>query len=112
VDGLRRLPSDADFSNGVLLLFLTSIQMDRVGTLVCLSLPALFATFFQAPLAHWADRRGKKKLGYPGISLVALAFLGLLVAAGFSAPLARSAAVGAILLFTLGYCLYSAAGLR
>ena len=95
------------FSSSMLLLFLTMIQMDRVGTLLCLSIPALFAMVFQTPFAHWADRRGKKRLGYAGISLMAVAYLGLLASALATSSLARPFVVTAVVIYSLGSCLYT-----
>lgn len=80
--------------------------MDRVGTMVCLTLPAFFATVFQIPFAHWADRAGKKRLGYMGGGLMALAFLGLLVAAA-QPTLGRASVVVFVSIYAIGACLHA-----
>jgi MFS family permease len=97
------------FQGSVLLLFLTSLSMDRVGIMICLSLPTLLPAVFQVPFAYWADRSGKKKLGYVGIVLMALSFLGLLAAACAAAYASKGAgrgiAVSCVLVYAVGYCL-------
>jgi MFS family permease len=93
------------FLNSVLLLYLTSLEMGRVGIMICLSLPALFATLLQVVFAHGADRFGKKKFGFAGISLMALSFLALLGTTFLPAGPARLAVVVVVAVFAVGACL-------
>lgn len=99
------LPPLQTFQGSILLLFLTSLAMDRVGIMICLSLPTLLPAMFQVPFAHWADRLGKKKFGYVGIGLAAAAFLGMLASANVSPGPARVIAVAAVSVFSMGMCL-------
>ena len=101
------LPPLQIFQGSVLLLFLTSLSMDRVGVMVCLSLPTLLPAVFQVPFAHWADRLGKKKLGYLGIGLAAVGFLGMLAAACVPPGPGRAIAVVGVSVFAVGICLHS-----
>jgi MFS family permease len=94
------------FAGSVLLLFLTSLSMDRVGTMICLSLPTLVSALLLVPLAHWADRAGKKKFGFAGIGLMVASFLGLAVVAAAAPPdFGRTAVVGLILMYAMGGCI-------
>jgi MFS family permease len=101
------LPPIQIFQGSVLLLFLTSLAMNRVGIMICLSLPSLLPAVFQVPFAYWADRLGKKKLGYLGIGLVALAFLGLLAADCAPPGAGRTMAVVGVSVLAVGICLHS-----
>jgi len=96
------------FTGSVLLLFLTSLAMGRVGIMVCLSLPALASTLFLVPFAHGADRYGKKRFGAAGIALVGAGFAGLIVAALAQPSLARILAPLCVAVFAIGSCLFLA----
>jgi MFS family permease len=93
------------FQGSVLLLFLTSLAMDRVWIMVCLSLPALASALFLVPLAHEADRRGKKRLGNAGIALCGVAFAGFMVAAFAGPATGRILAPLCITILAVGSCL-------
>lgn len=94
------------FLNSVLLLFLTSLAMGRVEIILCLSLPALAAALFQVPLAHGADRWGKKRFGAAGIALCGAAFAGFIAAAVAPLGLGRILAPLCIVVFAVGSCLF------
>lgn len=94
------------FLNSVLLLFLTSLAMDRVGTMICLSLPAMAAALFQVPFAHGADRWGKKRFGSAGIALYGVAFAGFIAAAVVSPAAGRILAPLCTAVFAVGACLH------
>jgi MFS family permease len=90
------------FLGSVLLLFLTSLAMNRVGIMVCLSIPAFVAAVCQIPFAHWADRVGKKKTGHAGMVLVNLTFIVLLAATFVSLAAGRMLALVMVVAMTLG----------
>jgi MFS family permease len=94
------------FLNSVLLLFLTSLAMERVGTMMCLSLPALAAAVFQVQFAHGADRWGKKRFGAAGIALYGVAFAGFIAAAVVPPAAGRILAPLFIAVFAVGACLH------
>ena len=94
------------FLGSVLLLFLTSLAMNRVGIMVCLSIPAFVAAVCQIPFAHWADRVGKKKIGHAGMVLVNLTFIVLLAATFVSLAAGRMLALGAVAVYAVGCCLF------
>lgn len=79
--------------------------MSREGTMVCLSLPALFVAVFQLPFAHLADRTGKKKMGILGGLLIGLAFLGFLTTTLVEPGPGRFVAVICVSLFAIGLCM-------
>lgn len=94
------------FLNSVLLLFLTSLSMERSGIIMCLSLPPLAAALFQVPLAHGADRWGKKRFGAAGITLYGVAFVGFIAAALMPPAAGRLLAPLCTAVFAVGACLF------
>lgn len=96
------------FLGSVLLLFLTSLTMGRVSTMICLSLTSLASALLQVPFAHGADRWGKKRFGAAGIALYGVAFMGFLATALVPAPAGRILAPVCIVVFAVATCLYGA----
>lgn len=94
------------FLNSVLLLFLMSLGLGRVGTMIGLSLPAMAAALFQVPFAHGADRWGKKRFGAAGIALYGVAFAGFIAAAVVPPSAGRLLAPFCTAVFAVGMCLH------
>lgn len=96
------------FSNGIILLYLKALGISESRLLVYITIPVLFLTVFRIPIAFFADRVGKKKLGYIGILTGFVGFLVILSASFASSSINEWIVLAGILLFSSGSVLTAA----
>ncbi len=89
------------FTNGLMLLLLTSLGCSSERVVIYLSLPSISGAVLAVPLALLADRHGKKLFGIVGIvmSIVGYAILTVIVLLGKSSEVLLAAS---LVLYTLG----------
>lgn len=97
--------AELSFTNGLLLVFLTSQQISSSRTLLYLSIPSMLS-LFQIVFGYQADRRGKKRMGTAGCTLAALGFAGIVAAAFASHPLSEVMTVLGIVVFSIGGAMF------
>lgn len=90
------------FRSNILLTYLTSLHITSSRILVLLSLPPAIDALTRVVFGYFADRKGKKKLGLPGLTMNSLGFV-LIVLSGFAAAGWRELLlVAGILVYALG----------
>lgn len=91
------------FKNGFLLSYLLNIGFNSSDVLILLSLPSFILFVLSVPLAFYADKYGKKKVGAVGIVLTAVGF-GLITLAGtFLQSIAFGLVIAGIVTFSVGF---------
>jgi len=96
------------FTGMILLLYMKALKMDGAVIVLCLSIQPLMTAGLGLPLASWSDRFGKKRLGLPGLWLMAFAAVLLIAASHVPSALGPSIIVLALLFFSVGVTLFGA----
>ncbi len=97
------------FGNGVMLLYMAALGIDSVRIIIYLALPNAISILFRLPVAHLADKHGKKLVGRIGLGLTVLGFAPIPFAGSFADPaLSEFIVVGGICVLALGKMLFAA----
>lgn len=95
------------FQSGVLLLYFTAaLGISNELALVYLALPNFLSMIARLPVAHWADRMGKRWFGLIGTTLCAIGFAGIAVS-GFWLDWAEWIILVGIVIFSAGKMLFA-----
>jgi len=94
------------FSFSQILVYLRDLQIDTSKAVFYVSIPALFE-FLRVPLAHYADRLGKKRVGATGLVLSVPGFGMLAMAASMPAAFVGPTVVSGIILYSIGLAMMS-----
>jgi len=95
------------FSNSLLLVYLTQLQVSTARIVAYLSLPALGEALLIVPSAFLADRYGKRRIGLAGVTAETLGFGLLTVSGAFTGPLAEAWVVMGAAVFAVGRALFN-----
>lgn len=93
------------FTNGILLVYLTALDISAPHVMLYLSLFPLGDALLRVPSACLADRFGKKRVAYPGMALQVAGFAVFALSAPLSGGGAEIGAVVGICAFTAGIAL-------
>ena len=96
------------FNNGVMLLYMSVLEISTVRILIYLAIPNLMSTIFRLPVAYFADRYGKKRFGLIGQFLIALGYSAVPLAGLFSLRTAEALLVSGFTLLAIGKTLFAA----
>lgn len=91
------------FKNGFLLSYLINIGIKSSDVLILLSLPSAIMFLFSVPLAFYADKYGKKKIGSTGLILTCAGFLLITLAGWFQKQVATLFIILGIVIFSGGF---------
>lgn len=93
------------FSNGIILVFLTSLGTSDARIVTYLAFPFLFDALLRVPSAFLADSYGKKRIGFVGSVLMALGFFVITVAGSAEASTAQTCTAVGIAVYGIGIAL-------
>ena len=96
------------FTNGILLVYFSSLAIASTRIVELLSLLTLADAFFRIPLALLADRHGKRRVGLIGMFFIVVGFSGIALAGSLPKVMQEGMIIGGILCFTLGISLMGA----
>jgi MFS family permease len=91
------------FKNGFLLSYLLNIGFESADVLILLSLPSFVLFILLVPLAFYADKYGKKKIGSIGMGMTCLGFLLISLAGSFQQGVAFALVISGIVTFSAGF---------
>ena len=94
------------FHNGVMFTYFDSLNSGESNLILLLKLPALVGMLMILPLAFWADRFGKKKLGQAGNGIQVIG-VGLLILAPWFTGFQIGALYIGVLVFAIGCALFN-----
>lgn len=95
------------YTNGVLLLYLSSLQMNGTLILTCLAMMPVTMALLLVPSAYVADRMGLKRSGLLGIGLTIGGVCGLLASTLLPLDWAKAGVVAGILVQCVGTTIFS-----
>jgi MFS family permease len=96
---------DLALTNGLLLVYLTSLGISGGRVLLYLSIPNIIVSLTQILIAYWADCSGKKKTGFPGTVVTALGFLVVFCSGFFTGVVQEGLTVAGIVTYSVGLVL-------
>lgn len=95
------------FANGILLLYFTAaVGLSNERALVLLALPNFLSMIVRLPVAHWADRFGRRRFGLVGSALCAVGYAVIAVSGVWLGMAERLILLG-ILIFSIGKMLFA-----
>lgn len=95
------------FSNSLLLVYLTALEIATSRIVTYLSLPALGEALLMLPCAYLADRYGRLRIGIAGTVGETLGFALLTVSGAFRGALAEAWVLAGVLVFAVGRGLFN-----
>lgn len=96
------------FNNGLILLYLTVLEISSEMIVVYLAMPAVIDALFLLPLAYWADRLGRKRMGVVGGFLQAIGFAMLAFAPSFPSLAMHAMLFSGTLVICFGMAMFGA----